>query len=221
MSVSACALLGLAAVWRWGLGDDLLAFDLAIGFPTAIASIVLGAWVFGVEYGQNTMRRTLTADPRRLRQVASKLILAVFLVALVTVAINLIALPLYSIAADRHGETIAIADFFDLVLVGLVANLVYVIVGGALVLITASFAGGVTAALVFVFVIDTVLGVVPTVGDYSLGVALNDTLLAIRPDEGLFGTPVHSTGQAVAILAAWLIALAGLGWSRFWRSDVK
>jgi ABC-type transport system involved in multi-copper enzyme maturation permease subunit len=221
IAVSICALLGLGAVWRWGLGTELLAFDLAIGFPLAIASIAFGAWIFGVEYGQNTLRRTLTADPRRFRLLVSKLLVALLLVAAVTLAIHLIALPFYDLAADRHGESIAIAEFRDVVLANLVSNLVYVILGGALVLITASMAGGVTAALIFVFVIDTVLGVIPDVGDYTLGVALSDILLAIRPSGDLLTEAVHSTAMSVAILAAWLAGLAGLGWLRFWRSEVK
>jgi ABC-type transport system involved in multi-copper enzyme maturation permease subunit len=219
--VSICALLGLAAVWQWGLGTELLAFDLAIGFPLAIASIAFGSWIFGVEYGQNTLRRTLTADPGRLRLFAIKFLVALLLVAAVTVALHLIALPFYDLAADRHGESIAIADFSDVVLSNLISNLVYVILGGALVLITASMAGGVTAALIFIFVIDTVLSVIPDIGDYTLGVALSDILLSIRPSGDLLGSEVHSSTEAVLILAAWLVGLAGLGWLRFWRSEVK
>ena len=219
--VGICALLGLAAVWEWGLGTELLAFDLAIGFPLAIASIAFGAWIFGVEYGQNTLRRTLTADPRRLRLFFSKLVVAMLLVALVTVAIHLVAFPFYDIAADRHDQGIAVGELRDVILANLVSNLVYVIVGGALVLITGSMAGGVTAALVFIFVIDSVLAVVPEVGDFSLGVALADILLAIRPSQEFLGTTVHSTAVAALILAGWLVVLAGLGWLRLWRSDVK
>jgi ABC-type transport system involved in multi-copper enzyme maturation permease subunit len=221
VAVSICALFGLAAVWEWGLGSELVAFDLAVGFPLAIASVVFGAWVFGVEYGQNTLRRTLTADPRRFLLFISKFVVALLLVGLVTVAIHLVALPLYDLAADRHDQSIAFSEFRDVVLGSLITNVVYVVVGGSLVLLTASMAGGVTAALVFVFVVDTVLAVVPDVGEYSLGVALGDILLAIRPSQEFFGSSVHSTSAAVAILAAWLLVLAGIGWLRLWRSDVK
>ena len=63
LAVVVCALLGVAAIWQWGLGADLAGDRLALGFPLAIASIVFGVWIFGVEYGQNTLRRTLSADP--------------------------------------------------------------------------------------------------------------------------------------------------------------
>jgi ABC-type transport system involved in multi-copper enzyme maturation permease subunit len=55
-----------------GPRDGAVVFLLAVGLPTSIASIVLGAWMAGVEYGQGTIRRALTADPRRLRLVGAK-----------------------------------------------------------------------------------------------------------------------------------------------------
>ncbi len=219
----ACALLGVAATWQWGLGSDLLAIELALGFPMAIASIVFGVWIFGVEYGQNTLRRTLSADPRRLRLFVSKLVVALVLVATVTALIHLVFFPFYDLAADRHGQSVGVGEYRDLALGALLTNLVYVTVGGSLALITASMAGGVTVALVFVFIIDTVLAVVPEVGDFSFGIALADVVIGIRGTESGFGEfdSGHSTIQAVLILAAWLIGLGGLGWLRLWRSDVK
>lgn len=220
LALVALALLGLAAVWRWGLGSEMLAFDLAIGFPSAVASIVFGAWVFGVEYGQKTMRRTLAADPRRFRLFVAKFLGAAVLVAAVTVALYLVALPLYDFAAGQHDQGVSIAESRELLLSGLIGNLVYVLVAGALVLITGSFAGGLTTALAFVFVLDNVLSLVPKVGDYSLGVALGDILLSIRPSQELVSESVHSVPVASLILAGWLVVLAGLGWLRLWRSDV-
>ncbi len=218
-----CGLLGVAATWRWGLGSDLLAIELAVGFPLAIASIVFGVWIFGVEYGQNTLRRTLTADPRRLRLFFSKLAVALVLAALATLLVHLVLFPFYDLAADRQGDSVPIRGYSDLVLSALLTNLVYVAVGASLALITASMAGGVTVALVFVFIIDTVLAVVPAVGDFSFGIALADVVIGIRGTESGFGEfdSGHSTAQAVMILAAWVIGLAVLGWLRLWRSDVK
>jgi len=221
--VTFCGLLGVAATWQWGLGADLLAVELALGFPLAIASIVFGVWIFGVEYGQNTLRRTLSADPRRLRLFFSKLLVALLLVAAVTLLLHVALFPFYDLAADRHGETVAVRDYRDLFVAALVSNLVYATVGASLALITASMAGGVTVALVFVFIIDTVLGVVPEVGDFSFGIALADVVIGIRGTESGFGEfdSGHTSSQAALILAAWVIGLAALGWLRLWRSDVE
>ena len=223
LAVAVAALLGIAITWRWGLGSELEAVDLAIGFPAAIASIVFGVWLFGVEYGQNTLRRTLTADPRRFRLFLAKLAVGLLLVALATVAIHLVAFPFYDIAADRHGESVGIAEYRDLVLTALIGNLVYMVVGASLALITASMAGGVTAALVFIFIFDIVFGAIPGVGDFGLGVALADVVDSIRgtgSSVGDFDTG-HSTATAAGILAAWVFGLAALGWLRLWRSEVK
>jgi ABC-2 type transport system permease protein len=221
--VAACGLLGVAATWQWGPGSDLLAVEIALGFPLAIASIVFGVWIFGVEYGQGTLRRTLSADPRRLRLFLSKLVVALLLVAVATALLHLALFPFFDLAADRHGETVAVREYLDLVYAALLSNVVYATVGASLALITASMAGGVTAALVFVFIIDIVLGVIPEVGDFSFGIALADVVLGIRGTESGIGEfdSGHTTAQAAAILAAWLAGLTGLGWLRLWRRDVR
>ncbi len=222
-AVVVCGLLGVAATYQWGLGPDLQAIELSLGFPLAIASIVFGVWIFGVEYGQDTLRRALSADPRRFRLVISKLAAVLVLVALATVLIHLAFFALFDLAADRHGESLQFAEYRDLVLGGLLSNLVYAIVGGSVALITASMAGGVTVALIFVFIIDLFLGAIPKVGDFSFGFALADVVIGIRGTDSGIGEfdSGHTTAQAVGILAAWVFGLAGLGWLRFWRSDVK
>jgi len=223
IAVFATMLLGLAATWRWGLGPSRDAYDFSIGLPATIAAVVFGVWMFGVEYGQGTMRRVLTADPRRSRLFLSKLAVGVPLVALATVLIYLIALPLYGLAADGHGQSIELATYQDALLAALVANVAYLLVGAAFALITASMAGGVTFALVFLFILSVFLAFVPEVDQYSFNLALADIDRAIRGDAGGFGTAEaeNPVGTAAAIAAGWLLLLLGAGWLRLKRSDVK
>jgi ABC-type transport system involved in multi-copper enzyme maturation permease subunit len=223
LAVVLTTLLGLAATWYWGLGPDRDAYDLAIGFPASIASAVFGVWLFGVEYGQDTMRRTLAADPRRGRLMVTKLLTGLLLVALATAAIYLVSLPLYDLAAGRHDQSIDLAVYGRAALSALVANLCLMLVGSAFALITAGMAGGITMTLVFVFIVGIVLVAIPDVDRYGFNTALADIEIAIRGGEGSFAgvEPVNGALRACLIAVAWLALLLGAGWLRLLRSDVK
>ena len=223
-AVFLCFCLGLVVTVIWGPGEDAAAPDVAVGFSTAIASIVFGVWIVGVEYGQNTIRRTLTADPRRGRLVISKIIVAAVWVTAVTVFLHLVALPAFNLAASGHDTSVPTELLARYGLASLLNNLVYMLIGVAFALITASMAGGMTLSLVFIFVIDSIFPVIPEVGDYSFGLALTDVLDAIRGiDTEVFGDSgsTHSTPLASLIVAAWTIGLLMIGIVRFKRSDVK
>jgi ABC-2 type transport system permease protein len=223
IAVLACFLLGLGAVVLWGPGEDSGSLDVAIGLPTLIASIVFGVWMVGVEYGQRTLRRTLTADPRRTRVLLAKLLTALLLVALVTALLHLLALPLYDLAAQRHDASVSASAAADAGLSALVSNVAYAIVGFAFALITASMAGGVTMTLVFIFVIDTIISIVPKIEDFAMGPALEKVTSSLRgSDTGVFGETIERAETSdVLLVAAWLAGLLLLGALRFLRSDVK
>lgn len=223
IAVVVCFVLGAIATFFWGPGSDSGAIDVAVGVPTMIASIVFGVWMVGVEYGQNTLRRTLTADPRRLRLVLNKLAVMLFLVVLVTTVFHLLALPVYDLAAQSHDNGVSAADVKDIALADLLNNFVYSIVAFAFALITASMAGGVTMALVFIFVIDTVVSIVPKVENIAMGPALEKVGSSLRgTNAGLFGESIDAAHASdVLIVAGWLIVLMVLGALRFMRSDVK
>jgi len=223
IAVTACFLLGIIPTVIWGPGADSDVVDIAVGIPTMIASIVFGVWMVGVEFGQNTLRRTLTADPRRLRLILDKLAVMLFLVVLVTVIFHLLALPVYDLASQGHDNSVSSSAVKDAALADLLSNFAYSIVGFAFALITASMAGGVTMALVFIFVIDTVVSIVPKIENVAMGPALEKVSSSLRgSDVGAFGESVGAAHASdVLIVAGWLIGLLVLGALRFTRSDVK
>jgi ABC-type transport system involved in multi-copper enzyme maturation permease subunit len=201
-----------------GIGnpDDDVILGLGAELPTAVAAIVLGAWMVGVEYGQGTMRRTLTADPRRLRVIGRKLAAALVAVTVLTVGLFVVGLVFLPLIASAHDVSVSVSDILTSLVATLIGNLYAAAFGAAVVLLTRSMAAGVTIALLFGFVVDTALAAIPSVGDYTMQGSMVQIDSAIRstPD-----TTVHLL-QAIPTAAAWFAVILGLALLRFTRSDV-
>jgi ABC-2 type transport system permease protein len=217
---AAAGLLIAAMAIAWLIGpeswDDYeIALEIAAGVGTAIASIVLAVWIVAVEYGQATVRRALTAEPRRGRLLAAKLAVALGSVAALTVAVWALAIPLSAAATSGRDVSAEIGGIVDDALASLVSNLVVAALGFGIALLTRSMAGAMTATLAFFFILDTALSAVPGVGELTLGTAILAITEPILGQEGEYGA-----GLGVAIAAAWLVALVGAGALRFIRGDV-
>ena len=184
------------------------------GLGSVIGSVVLGVWVVGVEYAQGTVRRALAADPRRTRLLASKLVVAVAASFVLTVVVWLAAAVLLSVAASANGAGSPTGDIATQGLTSLIANPVYAAVACAVATLTRSMAGGMTAMLALVFVLDTLLAVLP-IGDISLGSALGEVGGAVEGEGG-----DHDVARGVLVTLAWLAVFLTAGWARFTRTDV-
>lgn len=220
--VLGCALLAAVVVYFAGTGGDIEGIYLATtGLPLWIASIIIGAWMIGLEYGQKTMRRTLSADPRRAHLIGAKLVAVAAYVAALTLIASLFAGILLSLAAAGQGGGPGMEAMVRSALGALAQNLIYAVVSFFLALLTRSMAGGMTVALAFGFIIDTALSAVPKVGDYSLSQAVTEIYAAIVGSDLAGYTEDPRIGRAVLITLAWLAAF-GLGSGlRFLRSDVN
>lgn len=186
----------------------------AIG--TGVGSIVIGVWVMGLEYGQKTIRRALTADPRRGRLAVSKLAVALLAVEATTVAVWALATLLAALLASVNGASSPVGDILPEAASFLVLNAIYATVGWAIALLTRSMAGGITVALALVFVLDTALGAVPSVGDYTLGMSATEIANAIS------GEGDHpDLARGVLATAAWIGGFTVAGLLRFTRTDVR
>jgi len=213
--------LVVAALAGPGDGKDMMPVQLGVGLTTTVGAIVLGAWMIGVEYGQRTLRRALSADPSRARLILAKLGVALGAVTVVTLLISAVTAPLFSAIGSAHDETMSVADQLMYGLAALVNNLIYATVAFALALITRSMAGGMALALVFAFVIDSLMSAIPTVGDYALSTGVVGLMTEISGIDigGMDGSgPTLLLG--LAITAAWLAAMLGISVTRFMRTDV-
>ncbi len=220
-TVAAAALAALAAALANPGGErDILL--VGVGLGTSIAAIVLAAWMIGVEYGQQTIRRALTADPSRARMLLRKLFAVFGAVAAATVILFAVSAPLFSASASAHCESMPTSETLEYGVAALLSNLVYATASFALALATRSMAGGMALALCFAFVIDTALAAIPAVGDYTLGAAVLELMSEIH-GEDLAGLPADdpNIARAVAVAFIWVIALVGVSFARFIRSDIE
>lgn len=217
-----CLVLGVAGAAKWGVGEEAEALDLAIAFPTWIGSLVFGVWVAGVEFGQNTLRRTLAADPRRIRMVLAKLGVAAITVTVVTVVLTVVGAVLYDLAGSGE-HSIGSDQAARILATTLLGNLVATVVGMGLTLLTRSMAGGLTITLVFFFVLDSALSFAPKVGDYSLGTVTADLEAAIRGNQEVAfgGTPTHDPAVAALLTAVWVVAIFAAGAVRTVYTEAK
>jgi ABC-type transport system involved in multi-copper enzyme maturation permease subunit len=211
----------VAALAGPGKGADMSPVQLGVGLTTTVGAIVLGAWMMGVEYGQKTIRRALSADPGRARLLLAKLGVVLGAVTVVTVTISLVSAPVFSAIASAHGESMPVSDSLMYGLSALFNNLIYATVAFSLALVTRSMAGGMALALVFAFVIDSALSAIPVVGDYALSSAVVELMGQIS------GLKLNGMGDAdpnilrsIAVTVGWLVALVGVSTARFTRSDV-
>jgi hypothetical protein len=218
-----CFLGGIAATFTWGIGADNAVLDIAIGVPTMIGSLILGSWIAGVEFGQNTLRRVLSTDPRRTRLVLVKLATVLIIVVLVTTVLMVAGFVVYSLTGSGHAAEMDSGFAVRILCASLITNVTYAVTALALTLLTRSMAGGMTITFVFFFVLDGLLSLIPKVGDYTIGVAQTDIDLAIRQQpEGIFETTAtNETSIAVVVLVGWLIAFTVAGIVRTVRTEVK
>lgn len=115
-----------------------------------------------------------------------------------------------------------IADTMQYGLAALFNNLVYATVAFALALLTRSMAGGMALALVFAFVIDSLLSAIPVVGEYALSTAVVDLMRGIAgSDLGDVGADDANILAALGVTAVWLATLHGVSVARFTRTDIE
>ena len=164
----AAVALGTFIVYKNGSFDSS-AFQAAISLPSMIVALILGAWIVGVEYGQNTLRQVLSSDPSRSRLVVSKVIVLLVVLTVAVVVLFVLAYLLFSLVSE---STMNYRDFQGTLVVTIIDNAIYATIGLAFGFIAKSMAGAVTLSLVFFFVIDGIFTLIPKIGQYSIGKAI-------------------------------------------------
>lgn len=198
----------------YGVGTDDAALGLGAELPSAVAVIVIASWVVGVEYGQHTMRRSLTAEPRRMRLLIQKLVTAVVVAVVVTVGIYLVAAATLPAIASAHDQDLTLEHVARSGLAALISNSAFAIIAASFSFLARSMAGGVTIALVYGFMLDPTLSLIPKVGDFTGSAASMEIYDALVNNPG-----DHNLMRAAALLLGWVALFAVAGALRFTRSD--
>ena len=193
-----------------------------IGAVLLVTLRLIQGFSLGGEWGGGVLLATEYAGPKRHAFYAAFPQLGSPVGSIITALLYLLALPLYGLANSGHDFAFPTDELLRQGASAVFGNLVYVLVGAAFAMITASMAGGMTAALVFIFVLDSIMSLIPKVGDYTFGLALADVNEAIAGGamEGAEGAG-HSGGVALLVVAGWVAFLLALGAQRLIQSDVK
>jgi ABC-2 type transport system permease protein len=217
--------------------DDLLpqhlVAQLMSGFPFfgGVFALQLGVLAFGSEYGWGTLKTLFTQRPGRLRIFAAKLAgLAATLVPFVLVVYALGALSSYGIAL-REGADVAWPSA-SLLLRGVGAGWLILAVWAAVGILLAVLSRGTSLAtgigILYSLVIEGLLSALARevslldhvvqfflrANGYSLVAALGVSTADVADrGPGSFSGPFVSGGQAVLVLAAYLVVLLAVsGW---------
>jgi ABC-type transport system involved in multi-copper enzyme maturation permease subunit len=182
----------------------------------SIGAIVLGAWMFGLEFASKTLRLAATVQPSRPRLVLAKFLSAVLLVSAYVIAVMAITLLLEGILASVGSVTFPFSQQLDNALSAGVEALLWGVFAFGLALLFRSYTAGLVAALVLALGVDAGLQQIPTVGKYSLGSATSSIGDAITGDAATL-----ALGIAVLAVAAWLAVVIGAGAARFITRDLK
>jgi ABC-2 type transport system permease protein len=188
----------------------------AAALGAGLGSIVIGVWIVGVEYGEETLRRVLTSDPRRLTLLVSKLAVGLAAVVALTIVTWVAAIALLSLSASLNGVSLPADEVMGDAVAALFVNSIYAVVGAGVALITRSMAGGMTVMLALLFAVEVIVAAIPAINDVSLARATSEIAGAISGDE-----EEAELARGLLVTLAWVVVVTGAGVLRFLEEDVE
>lgn len=196
------------------------AFTATYSILAPLTAIVFGAWLLGTEYRQGTVKRMLTAEPRRRKALMEKAFTGAAVTAAALAATGVIGWGASWLVADMNGVGI---DWNGRSLLG--AGL-FALAAGTLsfgaAAVTRSDSFAMIATTGLILVLDPLLSLVPRIGDYTFGNALSSLTdrVAGTADTGFGEAAALGTGSASATVAIWLVGVLGAGTWLFTTRDV-
>ena len=164
-----------SALGKHSRGDDVMRGLMGLAGLAGAFALVLGVLAITTEFRHGTITPTLLVAPWRVRLLAAKLAAAVMtglVLGLLTTGFVAIAVSLISNARGYPDGSTG-SDVVRMVIGGTLASGLYGALGLGLGAIVRNQVGGIIGGLVFIFVLEPLLRLIPTVGDwigeYGLG----------------------------------------------------
>lgn len=199
------------------------AFGLTYSIFAVLMSVVFGGWLLGTEYRQDTVKRMLASEPRRLLNLRAKATAGVTVLVAALTGVALIGWSAAWFVGDMNGFAVEFV-WRELLAAGVMA-LVAAAVSFALSALTRSDAFAMVGTVGMLLILDPLLSAIPTVGKFSLGSAMGVIINEIEGLGAAVAGPAPASAQlglgaASVTVSLWLALLVGAGVARFARSDV-
>ncbi len=184
---------------------------------SVLLGIIFGGWLLGTEYRQGTLKRLLAGEPRRMRVLAVKGAVGAAALSAVLAVAAVVGWAAARLVGSAHDVTVAWQG--RSLLAAALTGLVAATIAYSFSAITRSDSFAMVGALALALVLEPLLSLVPTVGKYTLGTALDHMYQSVSGAQVLPATE-HSTAGAALLLVAWVSTFVGVAAAAFARRDV-
>jgi ABC-2 type transport system permease protein len=203
-------------------GDDVMRGLMGLAGLAGAIALVLGVLTISTEFRHGTITPTLLVAPRRVPLLLAKLIttvLAGFVLGLLATGFVAIAVSLIS-GARGYDDGATTSQVWHMVIGGTLATGLYGALGLGLGAIVRNQVGGIIGGLVYIFVAEPLLRIIPTVGDWIAKYGLDGTTSSLTYTNGRDADNVLSQVPGGLLLLGYVAVLVVIGIILTDRRDV-
>lgn len=210
-----------SVVLTWYTPKDPMAytsnFTVTYGVLSVLLGIVFGGWLLGTEYRQHTVKRMLTSEPRRLRALTTKGLTGATTMSAVLTTVGVIGWGVARLVGSMND--VAVPWEGRSILAATLSGLIVATIAFCFSAITRSDSFAMVGTVTLVLVLGPLLMLIPRVGKYTLGSALDGVSQAVSGSD-LQQVGELSTTAAAVVLALWIMVLMVPAAVLFARRDV-
>jgi ABC-2 type transport system permease protein len=166
-----------SALGHHSRGDDVMRGLMGLAGLAGAIALVMGVLAISTEFRHGTITPTLLVAPRRRPLMGAKLITAILAgIGMVLLATGFVAIAVSLISNARgYDDGATSSDVMKMVIGGTLAGGLYGALGLGLGAIIRNQVGGIIGGLVYIFVLEPLLRLIPTVGDWIAKYGLDGT----------------------------------------------